>query len=284
MMRRTATVQSNFDYSSEADAMRKLSALLRTAPIINAMTASSPFREGRISAIRSLRGRVWLRMDPSRSGLIEALWRSDRLPSYRDYADWALDAGMFLFKRKGVVVANTGQTFRSFLEDGFQGYHPTSTDWKLHLNTLFPEARLKRTLEVRSADSSRLPVSIATIALHTGLVYDDRALDETLELMLPFGHAEMQAARSCLVVEGLHAKVGSHAALGLAERLLEISQGGLERRNVRDEHGHTEAVLLEPLQQLIAKGRTPADEMVAGLQRFPTPAEVIDRARLERPC
>jgi glutamate--cysteine ligase len=88
-------------------------------------------------------------MDPSRSGLVERVWRSAR-PSYRDYVEWALDSGMFLVKRRGQVLANTGQTFRSFMADGFQGERATLADWKLHLNTLFPEVRLKNTLELRS--------------------------------------------------------------------------------------------------------------------------------------
>ncbi len=54
-------------------------------------------------------------MDPARSGLVERIWRAAR-PRYTDYVEWALDAGMFLFKRDGAVVANTGQTFRSLLE------------------------------------------------------------------------------------------------------------------------------------------------------------------------
>ena len=76
-------------------------------------------------------------MDPSRSGLIPSLWTKKR-PGYRDYAEWALDAGMFLFKRGDEYIANTGQTFRSFLREGFQGHRATQRDWKLHLSTLFP--------------------------------------------------------------------------------------------------------------------------------------------------
>src|SRR3954465_6125314 len=137
MMRRTATVQANYDFSSEADAMKKLVLSLKLSPIIHAMLANSPFKEGKLAGTKSVRGEVWLNMDPSRSGLIPSLWSPGK-KTYRDYVEWALDAGMFLFKRDNKVIANTGQTFRAFIKDGFEGHKATLNDWKLHLQTLFP--------------------------------------------------------------------------------------------------------------------------------------------------
>jgi len=54
----------------------------------------------------------------------------------------------------------------------------TFGDWKMHLNTLFPEARLKSTLEVRSSDSLPSRLGCAVPALFTGILYDDQALSE----------------------------------------------------------------------------------------------------------
>src|SRR5260221_3798984 len=53
MMRRTATVQANFDYESEDDAMQKMRVALRLSPIATAMFANSPFYEGRVTGDRS---------------------------------------------------------------------------------------------------------------------------------------------------------------------------------------------------------------------------------------
>src|SRR5688572_2798313 len=94
MMRRTATVQANFDYESEADAISKLALSSRRSPILHAMTANAPFYERRLAGSKSVRGEVWLNMDPTRSGLIERVWRSPS-PTYGDYVEWALDSGMF---------------------------------------------------------------------------------------------------------------------------------------------------------------------------------------------
>jgi glutamate--cysteine ligase len=264
MMRRTATVQANFDYSNERDALRKLVVSLKLSPLIHAMTAHSPFRELRRTPYRSLRGEVWLHMDPARSGLIPRLWR-DPPQGYADYAEWALDAGMFLFKRDERVVANTGQPFRDFLENGFQGHRATIADWRLHLNTLFPEARLKNTVEVRGCDAQRLELTPSVPAIFTGFLYDDGALAQAEELALGFDYDTLEAARPALVRDALSANIGATPARALAERLLEIALGGLDRRARLDGAGRSERAYLEPLVALVSRGECPADETAAGV-------------------
>jgi glutamate--cysteine ligase len=265
MMRRTATVQANFDYSNEADALRKLRVALQLSPLIHAMTANSPFYERRLAGKKSVRGEVWLNMDPERSGLIPSLWRKAN-PSYRDYVEWALDAGMFLFKRGARVFVNAGQKFRDFMAHGYQGERAKVADFKLHLNTLFPEARLKNTLEVRGCDSLPSELAMAVPALFTGILYDARALDQAEALTSPFAYETVEAARPELIRLGLGAKIGAVPARSLAERVLEIALGGLERRARRDEQGRDERRYLDALVMLNSAGRSPADTLSAGLE------------------
>ena len=281
MMRRTATVQANFDFSDEADALRKLVVCLKLAPLVNALGANSPFAEGRLSGYKSRRGLVWLNMDPDRSGLIPALLKAPK-PSYRDYVEWALDAGMFLIKRDGHAIANTGQKFRDFMQNGYQGQRATFGDWKLHLNTLFPEARLKSTLEVRGSDSLPARLGCAVPALFTGILYDDQALSEADTFTRDLELDALVRARSALVEKGLEAQVGSRPMRQLAERILEIASGGLARRARLNEHGQDERIHLELLTRLIQSGKTPADAMIEGLRADSTPsvADVIARTHI----
>lgn len=279
MMRRTATVQANFDYSGEEDAMRKLGVCLRTGPIMNAIFANSPFLEGRLAGRVSERGAVWLEMDPDRSGMILDL-ASKRLASYADYAEWALDAGMFFFKRDGQIVANTGQTFRSFMRDGFQSHRATLGDWVFHLNTLFPEARLKRTLEVRSCDSLPARLTTCVAALYTGLLYDAQALAEAEELSFSYALPALAAAREQLVTHGIRAEFDGVSVRSLAERLIDISRGGLSRRALLDADGRDENIHLAPIAELIGSGKMPADLLTQGLESA-TPSQ-IRAAVLER--
>lgn len=284
MMRRTATVQANFDFTSEEDAMRKLMIGLRLSPLVHALTANAPFSERRVSPLRSVRGDVWLHMDPSRSGLIPRLWKLER-PRYRDYVEWALDAGMFLVKRGDRVIQNTGQSFRGFLESGFRGERATLADFRLHLQTLFPEARLKSTLELRSCDAQSGPLSLAVPALLTGIFYDAKALDEAEALSKRFELDTLEAARPALVRDALRASVGGEPVLPLAERLVDIASGGLARRARLDAEGRDERRYLDPLAALVAQRRCPADALTQGLaigQELPA-AELVRRTRLALP-
>ncbi|MEP7050112.1 MAG: glutamate-cysteine ligase family protein [Pseudomonadota bacterium] len=281
MMLRTATVQANFDFSSEADALRKLVVCLKLAPLVNALGANSPFAEGKPSGFKSRRGNVWLNMDPARSGLIPALLRA-RKPTYQDYIEWALDAGMFLIKRYRRPVPNTGQTFRDFMANGYEGEHATFGDWKLHLNTLFPEARLKSTLEVRSSDSLPSRLGCAVPALFTGILYDDIALAEAESFARDLNVDDLLQARPQLVQHGLGAQIGNRPVRQLAERVLEIADGGLSRRAVLNDQGEDERVHLRLLTSLVQSGKTPADVLLEGLTADATPSvrELIARTHI----
>jgi len=263
MMRRTATVQANFDYGSEEDALRKLRVSLRISPLVSAMFANSPFREGRVTGDRSERIRVWLAVDPDRQGLLPRMWSaSSRI---RDYVEWALDAPMFLIKRGGEVVHNTGQTFRAFWRDGYSGHTADIHDWETHLNTLFPEVRLKRTLEVRGGDSLPARLSSALPALWTGVLYDSKAFDAIESWSSSFQFEEIEALRPQVAERGLRATFRGRPLAEAAEHLLGTSEEGLRRRSRKNAQGDDETVHLTELAALVRRGDCPADALLRDL-------------------
>ncbi len=281
MMQRTATIQANLDYEDERDAMRKMQVFLRLSPLVHAMTAHSPVKEGHVSTHQSLRGDVWLRMDPARSGLLEVLWKSPR-PRYETYVEWALDAGMFLFKRGPQAIANTGQTFRSFMHDGYGEHRATHDDWVLHLNTLFPEVRLKKTIELRCSDAQPIDTLLAVPALWTGIGYDDAALEGARELTRDLTLEEVTAARPEMVRSGLGARLAGKSVREWAEAILELASGGLKRRARRNRHQQDESCYLAPLVRLVETGHTPATRLLRKLERNGSfdPGIVIDSTRM----
>src|SRR5581483_4435215 len=119
MMRRTATVQANFDFASEADAMRKLRVALAASPVVTALFANSPVVEGVRLPIKSHRARVWLDMDNARAGLLPFAWHPDA--ALGDYVRWALDVPMFIVKRGAEARDATALTFRRFMQVGLDG-------------------------------------------------------------------------------------------------------------------------------------------------------------------
>jgi glutamate--cysteine ligase len=190
---------------------------------------------------------------------------------------------MFLIKRGAEVLENTGQSFRSFMEHGFRGHRATQTDWQTHINTLFPEVRLKRTIEVRGADSQSAPLTCALSALWTGILYDDRALDEAEALTESFTHTELEALRPAIAQQALGATFRGEPLAALAERVLTVAEGGLARR-ARMRNGQDERVHLARLGALVSKGQCPADVLLQGLDVNASgeglQREIIARTRL----
>jgi glutamate--cysteine ligase len=279
MMLRTCTVQSNHDYGSEEDAMRKLRVALRIQPIVTAMFANSPFVEGRVSGERTRRGAVWLEVDPDRSGLLPWAWNEKT--SFRDYVEWALDVPMFLVKRRGAILRNTGQTFRAYLRDGFEEARATREDWLIHLNTLFPEARLKKTLEMRGADAQGRALIPALPAFWKGILGTDETLAAAEEIGARWTHDELAAERPAIAREGLRARLGGREIGEWASDLLGIAERGLSALAEKDAEGRDEAIWLAPLRRLIARGQTPADALLAAIDPAqPLGPQIVEAAKL----
>lgn len=260
MMRRTCTVQANLDFSSEADACRKLRVGLALQPVVTAMFANSPFVEGMRGEHLTERGSVWLGMDPDRCGLLPFAWQEDL--SFQRYVEWALDVPMFVVKRGSQVFPNTQQTFRQFMQDGLGDVRATSSDWEAHLNTLFPEARLKRIIELRGADSQGHALVVALPALWKGLFDDELALDQAERMVAGWQPSDVEAARPSIARSGLRATLYQRPVGEWASELLQIARGGLERLSVKDASGQDESIHLKPLIALIADGSTPAEQLL----------------------
>lgn len=265
MMRRTATVQVNLDFGSEQDAVRKLRLALRLSPVVAAMFANAPFVEAHLFGGRSARQIVWQHVDPDRQGLLPRMWAPG--VTLQDYVQWALDVPMFMIKRGGALVANTGQTFRNFLRDGFEGHRATMGDWKAHLNTLFPEVRLKNVLEVRSADSLPFEVMCALPALWAGILYDDIAMEEAERLTVEWTYEQMERVRELAVLRGLDTPFMGSRLADTAQRVFRIARDGLQRRRrLHPETGQDETTYLDEMAPLVNHGLTPADRLVAGIE------------------
>ena len=122
MMKQTATVQANFDFGDEADAMRKFRVSMGLVPLISAMFANSSISEGRLNGYMTLRGHIWTDTDSARSGMLSFAFSPDA--GIEDYVEYALDVPMYFIIRNGSYIETHG-TFRQFLVEGWEGTHAT---------------------------------------------------------------------------------------------------------------------------------------------------------------
>src|SRR5438067_11044247 len=114
MMYRTCTVQTNLDFSSEADMVKKLRVALALQPVATAMFANSPFTEGKPNGFLSFRSEIWRHTDPDRSGMLP--WAFEPGMGFERWVDYALDVPMYFVKRGERYIDVAGRSFRDLLQ------------------------------------------------------------------------------------------------------------------------------------------------------------------------
>ncbi len=257
MMKQTATVQANIDYSDEKDAMDKFRTAMGLAPLITAMFANSPISEGRLNGYKSFRGHIWTDTDKARCGLLRFAF--DPAVSFAHYVEYALDVPMYLIVRDGKYIDFTGIPFRHFWTRGYMGHTATIEDWDLHLTTLFPEVRIKRYMEVRSADSQPPELMPALAALIKGFLYDSDCLQASWDLVKNWSWDERMQFYHDSHRYALAARARKFSAADLAKEVIQIAWEGLKRQAALNENGDDETLYLTPLRDLVAQGKCPAD-------------------------
>ena len=254
MMYRTCTVQVNLDYASEADMVKKLRVALALQPVATALFASSPFFDGKPNAHKSWRSRIWRGLDNARTGMLPFAF--DQGFGFQQYVDWVLDAPMYFVYRDGKYINALGQSFRDFLKGelpALPGEKPTLSDWADHMTTVFPEARVKKFIEMRGADCGDQAHIDAMPAFWVVLMYDDAALDAAWDLVKGFDAETREALRVGASVNALQAEANGVKLLDLARAAVGLSHAGLAARGLDEQR------YLAPLVQNLATEKTQAD-------------------------
>lgn len=264
MMFRTATIQVNLDFASERDMARKMRIGMKLQPVASALFANSPFTEGKPNGLVSWRSDVWSDVDNARSGLLPFVFEDSF--GYRDYAEWALDVPMYFVMREGRYTDATDVTFRQFMDGALKGRipspQPNMGDWANHLSTLFPDVRLKRFIEMRGADGGPWRRICALPAYWVGLLYDDASLDAAEALTADWTFEEVSAMRAAVPRDGFRTPFRDGTVLDLARESLQIARKGLLSRGRLNEDGNDESFFLAPLEEVVARGTTSAEELV----------------------
>ena len=203
---------------------------MKLAPLTTAIFAGSPWKERVAFGGVTYRGRTWLDvLTRIARGSLPAIW-SDDCEGFTTYVDWALDVPMFLFKRDGQKIVNTGQSFRSFWKDGYQGVSPhAERTGRTHL-----QHAASRSAAQEDHRDPRRRRAAARAGLRAPRAVDRHLLrraarsNEAEALVLGWTHVEVSASRQTPCArEGLRDDRSGGAPMAkLAERLVEIAEGG----------------------------------------------------------
>ena len=265
MMYRTCTVQVNLDFGSEADMVQKLCTALALQPVATALFSNSPFFEGTLNGHKSWRSRIWRDLDAARTGTLPFVFEDGF--GFDAWVDYALDVPMYFVYRDGKYIDALGQSFRDFLKGelpALPGEKPLMSDWADHLTTIFPEARIKKFIEMRGADGGPWRRLCALPAFWVGLMYDQGALDAAWDLAKDWDAETREAWRVAASVDGLAAEVGGRKMRDLAAEVVALADAGLKARARPGAGGllPDETHFLNALKDSLESGETPADELI----------------------
>lgn len=258
MMRNTGSVQVNLDLGPPGiDAERWLLSNL-LSPIATASFACSPL-EGAVSR----RAQAWQGLDPTRTGFPPRLVAEGLGDPGAQYAEFALDADVMLFRRgpDGGLPGQPGLRFRDWIANGHAQHGPaTQADLDYHLSTLFPEVRLRGFFELRSVDGVPAHWRPAVVVFWCGLLYDDDARRECLALLEP-ARGELHEFWLRSARDGL----GDPELLAVARRVWALALEGADRLPAGFLRPGDLARAADFRERFVVTGRSPSLELSEAL-------------------
>ena len=264
MMKETASVQISIDYTSEKDAIQKLRLAMALSPFLTALFANSPIEEGRVSNFLSRRAEIWRHTDPERSGILWQIFQPDF--SFQDYVNYALKVPLLFIQRQGQWIQTDEISFKQFLEFGWKNYKAEPADWKLHLSSIFTEARLKNYLEIRSVDCQTPALGLSAVAFIKGIFYNENAQKSAWALLKNLILEERMKLFSEAPKKALKTRFKNGFMLKPCRELVKISREGLEK---------SEKDYLIPIETLLESGQCPAENLLEQIGKTSTPFETL---------
>ena len=177
MMRASSSTQVSVDYSSEADAVRKMRVASALSPILAAITDNTQVFEGEENHVPIRRLQLWREVDNLRCGTVPGVFSEGF--GFDAYADWLLRTPPIFVTRPAANYPR-GERLRPFFDTpaakAYTDAPMTLSDVE-HLTSMFwPDVRLKLFVEIRPADSLPEQSILGYAALIKGLFYSDASL------------------------------------------------------------------------------------------------------------
>ncbi len=194
MMKETAGVQANFDYTSEDDAILKLKTAAYISPFATGFYANSPIRDNSLTNYKSFRALAWKYTGYDRCNLFYQNLINTRMgQGFEDYIDAIIDVPMLFIQRDDKNIEIMGKiTFREFMQKGYEGNSATLNDYILHSSLTFPDVRLKNCLEIRNHDSQNIILAMSICAFYKGILYSKDAIYDVLEFLKPLNYEDLE--------------------------------------------------------------------------------------------
>lgn len=204
MMKRSASIQLNLDFTSETDMAEKTRLAARLMPFFSLLCSSAAMVEGKPSVNALPRGNIWQKTDPARTGFPQIIFAKDF--GYLSWIKWALEVPMYFIRRKTKYIDVAGASFKTFMKDSLKGESATVRDFVDHLSTIFTEVRLKPFLELRSPDSLPLVYAQGLATLSFNIFYNEKKFQAISQMLEPLSHQKLTDLHDEIVHQGNKAR------------------------------------------------------------------------------
>ena len=258
MMYRTCGTQLNLDYKSEEDFIKKFKVINSIVPISIALFANSSIVEKKNSKYLSYRSKVW--QNTSRGGLPKFFFDD---MNFEKYSDFVINFPVLFIKNNEEYISGKNYLFSDFMKGKINEINnrlPSENDLTTHLSTIFTENRLKKYIELRSMDACGWDCLCAGPAFNTGILYG--CLDEAYELISKWDKNKIINAYIEAPKKGFNTELMGKDLYYWASVLLNISNKGLEKRDIIGKGGYNETKYLNHLKKIIENKTTNADHMI----------------------
>jgi len=258
MMYRTCGTQLNVDYNSEEDFIKKFKVVNSIVPISIALFANSSIVEKKNSGYLSYRSKVW--QSTSRGGLPAIFFDNF---DFEKYAEFAINFKILFIEHEGKYISGQKYTFKDFMDGKISEIGnrlPAEKDLTTHLSTIFTENRLKKYIELRSMDACGWDCLCSGPAFNVGMIYGN--LDETYDLIKDWDKDKIINAYMEAPQKGFNTQLMGKDLLYWSKTLLELSNKGLENRDILNKHGKNETIFLNHLNKIVENKMTNADHMI----------------------
>jgi glutamate--cysteine ligase len=185
---------------------------------------------------------------------------------------------MLFIQEKGNYISGKRYIFKDFMEgkiDEIKNRLPSENDLTTHLSTIFTENRLKKYIELRSMDTCGWDCLCAGPAFYVGMLYGN--LEEVYELVSKWNKDKIINAYLEAPQKGFNTQLMGKDLLYWASTLLDLSNKGLENRDILNKHNKNETLFLNHLQKLIANKTTNANHMINKFSKNEDLSELYDK-------
>jgi len=230
MMRNTASVQINIDFSSKEEAERMAYIGDCLTPISSILFANSPFWNGKRARKQNLRYKIWNDTDISRCGdlLTHCISSSENLISkYAEYIQTA--PAIFVLDENDNIIKFRG-TLGTWLSKLEKEGELTDEAIQIALHQIFTHVRFKNVIEIRGSDKPPAGFELAPAAFWVGLLLNDEIQEEIFNIAkewTPLERRKLIESANYLDVEQLGPQ--NRSIKEWIEIVLSLSLSGLEK-------------------------------------------------------